>query len=143
MELTEVQIHLCQNMGRLRAFCCLTFEQSFVVRDVKIIEGDTGLFLAMPSRKLTDHCSRCHEKNHLKARYCNHCGLRLNENRASQPAARTKLHADVAHPINTGLRDRIEAAVIRAFHDEVTQSQQPGYAPRKLMDYESPGAHAW
>jgi len=137
MELTDVHIHLCTNMGRLRAFCCLTFEESFVVRDVKIIEGDTGLFLAMPSRKLTDHCTRCHEKNHLKARYCNHCGLRLNENRAQQLAPRAKLHADVAHPINARLRDAIEAAVIHAFHTEVTQSQQPGYSPRRLMDYDT------
>jgi DNA-binding cell septation regulator SpoVG len=41
---------------RLRAFCSLTFDDTFVVRDVKLIEGNDGLFLAMPSRKLADHC---------------------------------------------------------------------------------------
>ena len=42
--------------GRLRAFCSLTFDDTFVIRDVKLIDGNDGLFLAMPSRKLTDHC---------------------------------------------------------------------------------------
>jgi stage V sporulation protein G len=38
----------------------------------------------MPSRKLCDHCPACHEKNHLKARFCNNCGRRLNEERYQQ-----------------------------------------------------------
>jgi len=136
MDITDVQIHLCQSMGRLKAFCCLTFEDSFVLRDVKVIEGDTMLFLAMPSRKLTDHCERCHEKNHLKARYCNHCGLRLDENRSARSGPRVKLHADVAHPISGPLRDAIEARVIRAYQQELSQSQQPGYVKRKSLDYD-------
>src|SRR5687767_4024069 len=67
--------------GRLRAFCSLTLDDTFVVRDVKLIEGNDGLFLAMPSRKLSDHCPQCHDKNHLRARYCNNCGGRLDEDR--------------------------------------------------------------
>ena len=82
MQLTEVRVNLCgQSAGRLKAFCSLTFDDTFVVRDVKLIEGPDGLFLAMPSRKLCDHCPRCGEKNHLRARFCNGCGSRLDENR--------------------------------------------------------------
>jgi stage V sporulation protein G len=85
MELTEVRINLCGDRGgRLKAFCSLTFDNTFVIRDVKLIDGNEGLFLAMPSRKLCDHCPACHEKNHLKARFCNNCGRRLNEDRYQQ-----------------------------------------------------------
>jgi stage V sporulation protein G len=85
MELTEVRINLCGDRGgRLKAFCSLTFDNTFVIRDVKLIDGNDGLFLAMPSRKLCDHCPACHEKNHLKARFCNNCGRRLNEDRYQQ-----------------------------------------------------------
>jgi stage V sporulation protein G len=134
MHLTDTRIHLCDTTGRLKAFCCLTFDECFVVRDVKLIEGDEGLFLAMPARKLCDHCSRCHEKNHLRARYCNHCGLRLDENRHSNPKHRIKLHADVAHPISPGLRREIEGAIIDAYYKELEKSKQPGYVPTKLDD---------
>jgi stage V sporulation protein G len=85
MELTEVRINLCGDRGgRLKAFCSLTFDNTFVIRDVKLIDGNDGLFLAMPSRKLCDHCPACHEKNHLRARFCNNCGRRLNEDRYQQ-----------------------------------------------------------
>ncbi len=60
MHLTEVRINLCgSQQSRLKAFCSLTFDNTFVIRDVKLIEGPDGLFLAMPSRKLCDHCPRC------------------------------------------------------------------------------------
>ena len=39
MQLTDVRVHLCGHAGRLKAFCCLTFDDSFVIRDVKLIEG--------------------------------------------------------------------------------------------------------
>jgi stage V sporulation protein G len=56
MELTEIRINLANgNGGRLKAFCSLTFDNTFVVRDVKLIDGHDGMFLAMPSRKLSDH----------------------------------------------------------------------------------------
>ena len=85
MQLTEVRINLCGDRGgRLKAFCSLTFDNTFVIRDVKLIDGNDGLFLAMPSRKLCDHCPACNEKNHLRARYCNNCGRRLNEDRYQQ-----------------------------------------------------------
>lgn len=137
MQLTEVRICLCgANTGRLRAFCSLTFDETFVVRDVKLIEGPGGLFLAMPSRKLADHCPNCGEKNHLRARFCNQCGRRLDENRAAQGVGRFRLHADIAHPINPDCRSMIENQVVKAYHDEVDRSRLPGYVPHRLDDFE-------
>ena len=83
MQLSEIRINLCGGQaGRLKAFCSLTFDNTFVIRDVKLIEGNDGLFLAMPSRKLCDRCRRCSEKNHLRARFCNNCAARLDESRS-------------------------------------------------------------
>ena len=138
MQLTEVRINLCSQRGsRLKAFCSLTFDDTFVVRDVKLIDGNDGLFLAMPSRKLSDHCPHCNEKNHLRARYCNHCGHRLNEDRYQQYRSgngqqRLKLHADIAHPINAACRQEIESKVFKEFERELERSKQPGYVPPSL-----------
>jgi stage V sporulation protein G len=137
MQISEIRINLCgTHGGRLKAFCSLTFDNTFVIRDVKLIEGNDGLFLAMPSRKLCDRCRRCSEKNHLKARFCNNCGGRLDENRHSHHhngngVSRLKLHADIAHPINADCRLELERQVMMAYHDELEKSKLPGYvAPR-------------
>ena len=139
MHLTEVRINLCGDAAnRLKAFCSLTFDDTFVIRDVKLIEGHDGPFLAMPSRKLMDHCQRCSEKNHLRARYCNNCGNRLNENRymrvqhPGNGSARLKLHADIAHPINAQCRAQIEDRVMEAYYAELEKAKQPGYVPPQL-----------
>src|SRR5262245_55672756 len=127
--ITEVRIKLVEeNNERLQAFGSVTFDNAFVVRDLKIIEGTKGSFVAMPSRKLTDRCGHCGCKNHLRARFCNQCGHKLDENRAVRDAdGRAKLHADVAHPINSGCREVIQAAVIKAYAEEKERSRQPGY----------------
>src|SRR5216683_5817431 len=129
VEITEVRIKLMEdNNERLLAFCSITFDDMFVVRDLKIIEGTKGSFVAMPSRKLTDRCPQCGSKNHLRARHCNQCGARLDENRALRDTdGRAKLHADIAHPINSACREVIQTAVIRAFQEERERSKQPGY----------------
>ena len=129
MVITEVRIKLvAENNERLMAFCSLTLDNAFVIRDLKIIEGTKGLFVAMPSRKLTDRCGRCGCKNHLRARYCNGCGSHLDENRAPRDAdGRAKLHADIAHPINSACREVMQTAIIKAFADEKERAKMPGY----------------
>src|SRR5437879_6170041 len=113
---------------RLQAFCSVTFDNAFVVRDLKIIEGTKGSFVAMPSRKLTDRCHSCGCKNHLRARFCNQCGAKLDEDRATRDAdGRAKLHADFAHPINSACREVIQGAVLKAYQTERERSKQPGY----------------
>lgn len=132
MEITEVRIKLMDEPGeRLQAFCSITFDDAFVVRDLKIIEGTNGPFVAMPSRKLTSHCPQCGAKNHLRASYCNHCGTRLKNDREIKDAdGRAKLYADIAHPINSACREMIQNRVIHEFRLEHERSQQPGYVSR-------------
>jgi stage V sporulation protein G len=135
VEITEVRIKLMEdNSGsneRLQAFCSITFDDMFVIRDLKIIEGAKGFFVAMPSRKLTDRCGHCGTKNHLRSRFCNQCGCRLDENRAIRDAdGRAKLHADIAHPINSMCREKIQSAVLASYADELERSKLPGYVSR-------------
>jgi stage V sporulation protein G len=135
VEITEVRIKLMEdNSGsneRLQAFCSITFDDMFVIRDLKIIEGAKGFFVAMPSRKLTDRCHHCGTKNHLRSRFCNQCGSRLDENRAIRDAdGRAKLHADIAHPINSMCREKIQGAVLASYADELERAKMPGYVSR-------------
>jgi stage V sporulation protein G len=138
MEITEVRIKLMEDSDdRLQGFCSVTFDNSFVVRDLKIIDGTNGPFVAMPSRKLTSHCHQCGTKNHLRAQFCNQCGTRLREDRALRDAeGRAKLYADIAHPINSQCREMIQSRVIAEFRTEQERSKQPGYVSRYDDDYD-------
>ncbi len=129
MEITEVRIKLMEEASeRLQAFCSITFDNSFVIRDLKIIDGANGPFVAMPSRKLTAHCPQCGCKNHLRAAHCNQCGGRLADDRmVKDEDGRAKLYADIAHPINSACREMIQDRVIREFQLEVGRSKLPGY----------------
>ncbi|MGA2618824.1 MAG: SpoVG family protein [Thermoguttaceae bacterium] len=141
MEITEVRVKLMEEPGeRLQAFCSITLDDAFVVRDLKIIEGTTGPFVAMPSRKLTAHCHQCGCKNHLRAAHCNQCGVRLKEPQTSRDEdGRAKLYADIAHPINSACREMIQQRVIRAFEEEKARAKLPGYVP----SYDDFGEEAW
>lgn len=136
MEVTGVCVKLIDiTSERLKAFCTLILDGEFVIRELKIIEGPHGDFVAMPSRKLTDRCTRCGNKNHLRARYCNDCGNKLVENRANKGIyGRTKLHADVAHPIHATCRQKLQQAMLAAYHEEVEWAKQPGYQSIRLED---------
>jgi stage V sporulation protein G len=138
VEITEVRIKLMEDGDdRLQGFCSITFDDCFVVRDLKIIEGANGPFVAMPSRKLTSHCPRCTCKNHLRASYCNHCGSQLRDDLAIKDAdGRAKLYADIAHPINSACRELIQERVITEYRAEQIRAQQPGYVSRYDDYYE-------
>ncbi|MSU60597.1 MAG: stage V sporulation protein G [Candidatus Staskawiczbacteria bacterium] len=139
MVITEVRVKLmAANDERLQAFCSVTFDYCFVIHDLKIIEGDKGgPFVAMPSRKLTDLCTGCGSKNHLRARHCNQCGTRLDENRAVRNQdGRAKLHADIAHPINSICREYVNSVIIKAFRREQDRALKPGYRCR-FGDYDA------
>ena len=138
MEITEVRIKLMEDSDdRLQGFCSITFDDSFVVRDLKIIEGTSGPFVAMPSRKLTGHCHNCGSKNHLKANYCNQCGNRQREVPMMRDSeGRAKLYADIAHPINSTCREMIQSRVIAEYRAEQERAKQPGYMSRYDDDYD-------
>lgn len=132
MHITEVRVKLMADaQDRLLAFCSITFDNAFVVRDLKIIRGLKGPFVAMPSRKLTDRCHVCGNKNALRSNFCSQCGLRLRNDRAPRGQdGRAKLYADIAHPINSECRELIQVEVIHSFERELVLAQQPGYVCR-------------
>ncbi|MEZ6060491.1 MAG: SpoVG family protein [Planctomycetaceae bacterium] len=130
MEITEVRIKLMdEGDDRLQGFCSITFDGEFVVRDLKIINGQKGPFVAMPSRKLTEKCHRCFMKNEIRARYCSNCGARTEfaSGATSGGDNRSRLFADIAHPINSECRQKIQDAVLRALDEERVRAREPGY----------------
>ena len=54
MQITDVRIRKVEKEGKMRAVVSITIDEEFVVHDIKIIEGEKGLFIAMPSRKAAD-----------------------------------------------------------------------------------------
>ena len=135
LEITEAPIKLMQEVHedneRFHAFSSIVFNDMFVIRDLKILEGTAGLFVAMPSKKLTDHCPYCGSKAQLLARFCSQCGERLAKNRASRREdGRLRLYADIAHPIHPLMRELIEAVVLDAYHQELARASRSGYVCR-------------
>lgn len=127
-----------ESEDRLRAFCSITFDNCFVVRDLKIIEGSHGPFVAMPSRKLTHRCNRCGNKNYIRSNYCNNCGSKLRHRHYSDDDSPNKLYADVAHPINQSCRDDIQQHVVGEYRIELERAKEPGYSSRYDDPYEVP-----
>ena len=54
MQITDVRIRKVEKEGKMKAVVSITIDEEFVVHDIKVIEGDKGLFIAMPSRKAAD-----------------------------------------------------------------------------------------
>ncbi|MFH1645091.1 MAG: septation protein SpoVG family protein [Candidatus Omnitrophota bacterium] len=122
MEITEVRIFVRESEDKkLRAFATLTFDNSFVVRNVKIIEGNKGLFVAMPSRKMKESCPKCHFKNAIRSKYCNQCGTSLpmaTREVEQDENGRQSEHRDIAHPITADCREMIQQKVLEAYEKE-------------------------
>lgn len=131
MQITDIDVRLMPDNGRFKAYCTVTLDDQFVVKDVKIIDGRTGLFVAMPSRKLSDPCGRCRSRNHLLARFCNECGARLPETRIQRGAkGKPVFDLDIVHPITASCRQRFERQILEAYNQELEASRQTGYQPR-------------
>lgn len=139
MEITEVRVKLVEGgrQEKLKAFCSITIDDAFVIRDLKIIEGAKGLFVAMPSRKLTVRCPKCGSKNQVRSNYCAECGFGMPNDRGARGRdGRVKLHADIAHPINSECREVIQTRVLENFHEECVAAQSPGYRPVSDEDFD-------
>lgn len=132
MKITEVRIKLIEDAAeRLLAFCSITLDSAFVVRDMKIIVGPNGPFVAMPSRKLTSHCQGCGCKNPIRANFCNQCGEKVvDHHRSREDDGRPRLYADIAHPINARCREMIQQRIVEEYEAELVRSQEPGYVSR-------------
>ena len=82
MQITDVRIRKVEKEGKMKAVVSITIDDEFVVHDIKIIEGEKGLFIAMPSRKAADGEYR-----------------------------------DIAHPINSDTRDRIQKLILEKYQE--------------------------
>lgn len=82
MNITDVRVRKVAKEGKMKAVVSITIDDEFVVHDIKVIEGEKGLFIAMPSRKAADGEYR-----------------------------------DIAHPINSATRDRIQAIILDKYQE--------------------------
>ena len=86
MHITDVRVRKVSKEGKMKAVVSITIDDEFVVHDIKVIEGEKGLFIAMPSRKATDGEYR-----------------------------------DIAHPINSVTRDRIQKMILDKYQDVMAE----------------------
>ncbi len=123
MEITEVKIFIKDSPDKkLRAYATVTFDNAFVVRNIKVIEGTSGLFIAMPSRKVKQPCPKCSFKNEPRSKYCNQCGVQLPvvpRPMVIESSVNAQLeHKDIAHPITQSFREYLQKRVLDAFEQE-------------------------
>ena len=131
MKITEVRIFPTKSKdGRLKAYATMTFDDWFVVRNVKIIQGNTGLFVAMPSRKAMDPCPKCGFKNAKGSRFCNDCGNGLKVTVPEDETSKKPLdHMDIAHPIKQECRKYIQDKIIEGYEKDAEKmnKEEQGY----------------
>jgi len=124
MEITEVKIFLKDSPDKkLRAYATVTFDNAFVVRNIKVIEGTGGLFIAMPSRKIKQPCPKCNFKNEIRSKFCNQCAAALPQISKAFVAeeianSSQSEHKDIAHPITQSFREYLQKRVLDAFAQE-------------------------
>ena len=87
MQITDVRIRQVAKEGKMKAVVSITIDNEFVVHDIKVIEGEKGLFIAMPSRKAADGEYR-----------------------------------DIAHPINSTTRDRIQTLILDKYQEVMNET---------------------
>ena len=141
MEITEARVVLKEGPDKkLKAYATLTFDSCFVVRNVKIIKGTKGLFVATPSRKMRESCPKCNYKNAVRSRFCSQCGSNLpvrDTRQMSMPTGRPgdevrqSEHRDIAHPITLECREYIQKKVLEAYEIELKRGtrQEPAAEP--------------
>jgi len=123
MEITEVRVFLKDSPDKkLKAYVTVTFDDAFVVRNIKVIEGTSGLFIAMPSRKVKQPCPKCGFKNDLRSKYCNQCAAQLPlvpRPTTTDASANAQLeHKDIAHPITQSFRESLQKRILEAYEQE-------------------------
>ena len=128
MDITEVRIFLRDNPAtKLRAYATITFDNAFVVRNIKVIEGASGVFIAMPSRKIKQPCPKCGYRNEMRSKFCNQCGGQLplapRPLSGDQPQSSSAEHKDIAHPITQSFREYLQKRVLEAYEKEKSAGQ--------------------
>ena len=125
MKITEVAVMPADGPDeRLLAFAAVTFDESFVVNDLRVIRHDDGgIFVAMPSRHATQRCRVCDAKIQVRSRFCSNCGIDSPVTDHAQSPSRP--FADIAHPINAKMREYIEHAVFQALAKVTASRTRP------------------
>ncbi|MBM3243547.1 MAG: hypothetical protein FJZ12_01760 [Candidatus Omnitrophica bacterium] len=123
MEITEVRVALKDSPDKkLKAYATVTFDNAFVVRNIKVITGTTALFIAMPSRKVKQPCPKCGFKNELRSKYCNQCASALPSSAKiaslDEAGTHSQEHKDIAHPITQEFREYLQKRVLQAYEQE-------------------------
>ena len=139
MEITEVRIFLKDSPDKkLKAYATVTFDNAFVVRNVKVIQGSSGLFIAMPSRKLKHPCAKCGFRNEYRSKFCNQCGSAISapvRPAGEVPSAESE-HRDIAHPITQSFREYLQKKVLEAYEKEQANKPTTGTESRESSSTE-------
>lgn len=128
MEITEIRVFFKEGQDKkLKAYVTVTFDNVFVVRNIKVIQGSEALFIAMPSRKVKNTCPKCHFKNEAGSRYCSHCAAALPSGVEQVKTTDAKAeHRDIAHPITQQFREYLQTKILEAYKKEVATGKRPG-----------------
>ena len=136
MEITEVRVFLKDGIDKkLKAYVTVTFDNAFVVRNIKVIEGSNGRFIAMPSRKLKYACPKCSFRNELRSKFCNQCGGALSaptRPTTTDASSAQSEHRDIAHPITQSFREYLQKKVLEAYDQE---GSKPSSAPAGMVTF--------
>jgi DNA-binding cell septation regulator SpoVG len=140
--ISEVVVRLNDpNDKKILAYVSLTLNGAYCVSDLKIVNGNKGVFVAMPSRRSTEPCEKCGAEISLEAYYCCRCGHDLGamkegirrhvSRRDGIPKSEVRLttYADIFYPIYPAARHVIHEAVMAEWGREIERSKQPGYVP--------------
>jgi len=105
---------ISDNHKRLLAYVDIVIDNSLVVRDMRLVDGFTRRFIAMPSKPHRRACKECGGTNRLAARFCNDCGKAMILYDFNAPDS-LKEYCDIAFPISTEAREVMEKAVIAEY----------------------------
>jgi len=124
MEITEIRVFLKEGQDKkLKAYTTVTFDQVFVVRNIKVIQGSNGLFIAMPSRRMKNACPKCGFKNETGSQYCGGCAAKLPQAHEDDARGAKSEHRDIAHPVTQEFRNYLQGKVLEAYEAEVARNQ--------------------
>lgn len=123
MRVTEVRARLVDSISnsRLKAFCTVIFDDCFAIHDVRVIDGINGLFVAMPERIIHYRCEFCRFRNPCNNYHCGGCGGKLQARNITRDE-----RMNVAHPINSAIREEIEEKVLDTYEWELDRIEGVG-----------------
>jgi stage V sporulation protein G len=118
MNITDVSVKIIPNGGSLRASADVTIDNDFVIHQIRIIQLNERLIVAMPNRASQVRCP-CGCRCPQDSKYCCCCGQSF-----SAPPAKRE-HSDIAHPITSSARERMNEMILKAYDEALKNAQAP------------------